>query len=217
MRVLLDLLLPPHCPGCGREGPVLCVDCERPLRRRLDEPAGAPLGLPVAMPANVVQLEWCATFSGPVRKAIHAFKYGGERRLAAPLAAALAERWARVGVGVDIVTWVPVHPTRQRERGFDQAEELARLMAATLGLPVAACLERLQRTTAQHALGQAARADNIEGAFAVRADARTALAGRWVLVVDDILTTGATLGACAASLRHAHVAAASAIAVARDR
>ena len=95
VRMLLDLLLPPACPGCGREGDVLCDACAVPFRRRMAEPAGSPLGLPVELPDGVLQLEWCAAFSGPVRAAVHALKYGGERRLVEPLAALMAERWRR--------------------------------------------------------------------------------------------------------------------------
>ncbi len=217
VRWLLDLLLPPHCPGCGLEGAVLCERCRTPLRRRLDEPPGAPLGLPVAMPEGVLQLEWCAMYSGPVRAALHALKYGGERRLSEPLGAALAERWSRAGRGGDLLTWVPVHDSRRRERGFDQAEELARAMAARLRLPVAGCLERRQRTIAQHALGQAQRADNTAGAFVAAGAMREGLRGRWVVIVDDIMTTGATLTGCAAALEAAGALAVSAITVARDR
>ena len=217
MRVILDLLLPPRCPGCGLEGAVICDDCQRPLRRRMAEPPGVPLGLPAVMPEHVIQLEWCASFSGPVRAAIHALKYRAERRLAEPLATALADRWRRVGIGTEIVTWVPVHEARRRERGFDQAEALAVAMASLLGLPVMACLERRQRTHAQHALGQAERADNVAGAFGVRDSARAGVAGSWLLLVDDTMTTGATLSGCAGALMSARARAVSAITVARDR
>jgi ComF family protein len=169
------------------------------------------------MPAGLVQLEWCATFSGPVREAVHALKYRGERRLVEPLAAAMAERWKRAGAGGDLVTWVPVHPTRRRERGFDQAEELAREMARRLGLPASACLERRRRTVAQHALGQAQRAGNVGGVFAAREVARAALVGAWVIVADDVVTSGATLAGCASALLGAGAAAVSAITLARDR
>ena len=215
--LLLDLLLPPHCAGCGREGAVLCADCAKPLRRRLGEPAGVPIGLPALMPSGLVQLEWCAMFSGSVREAIHALKYRGERRLTGPLAVAMAERWLRAGVGSDLVTWVPVHETRRRERGFDQAEELARSLAGSLRLPVAACLERHQRTAAQHALDRQQRAASTAGVFQVRARARATVAGHWVLLVDDVLTTGATLAGCAAVLNAAGATAVSAITLARDR
>ena len=88
------------------------------------------------MPPGVLQLEWCATYSGPVRAALHALKYRGERRLAEPLATALARRWRRVGRGGEVVTWVPVHATRRRERGFDQAEALM-TAASQAGVPIA--------------------------------------------------------------------------------
>lgn len=169
------------------------------------------------MPPGILQLEWCATYSGPVRAAIAAFKYGGERRLATPLASVLAQRWARTAAGGDLVTWVPVHPSRRRERGFDQAELLARAMAGQLGLPAMGCLERRRRTSAQHALGQAERALNLAGAFVVPPSAGCAVRERWLVVVDDILTTGATLAGCAAALLDAQVSAVSAITLARDR
>ena len=217
MRLLFDLLLPPHCPGCGLEGAVLCDRCRRPLQLRLDEPPGAPLGLPVAMPPGLLQLEWCAMYSGPTRAAIHALKYRGERRLSEPLGEAMAARWREAGRGGELVTWVPVHPSRRRERGFDQAEELARVMAARLDLPVERCLDRRQRTVAQHSLGQQERAGNTAGAFVAAARAVPRLRGRWVVVVDDIMTTGATLAGCAGALEAAGAAAVSAVTLARDR
>ncbi len=217
VRALLDLLLPPRCAGCGREGETLCPRCSRPLVRRRGEPAGAPLGLPVALPAGLVQLEWCAMYSGPVRASLHALKYRGERRLGEPLGRAMAERWRRAGRGAELVTWVPVHRSRQRERGFDQAEALARVVAEELGLPVERCLVRRQRTTAQHSLGRRARAGNTVGAFDASERVRARMQGRWLLLVDDIVTTGATLSACAAALQAGGAASVSALALARDR
>ncbi len=213
----MDLLLPPTCPGCGREGKVLCDDCCAPLRRRLAEPPGSPLGLPAVMPPGLLQLEWCAMYSGPVRAALHALKYRGERRLAQPLGAVLAERWRRAGRGGDLLTWVPVHPSRRRERGFDQAEELARVVARELSLPVERCLERRLRTSALHGLSRDERAGSTAGAFVAVPASRPWLQGCWVVIVDDILTTGATLAGCAAALAEGGAAAVSAMTVARDR
>jgi ComF family protein len=196
---------------------VLCEDCRRQLLRRADEPAGLPLGMPADLPWGLLQLEWCAAYSGAVRAALHALKYGGERRLAPLLGVAMAERWAQTAVGGEVITWVPVHPARRRERGFDQAEELARVMAAHLGLPLEGGLRRSRRTVAQHALGRGARARNVGGVFSVDGTARPRLRDRWVVIVDDIVTTGATLAGCADALLESGAAAVSAVAVARDR
>jgi ComF family protein len=144
-------------------------------------------------------------------------KYGGERRLAEPLAAALAARWQAAGRAGDLITWVPVHPRRRRDRGFDQAEELARRSAMALGWPVAHTVSRVTATTAQHGLGQQERLANLVGAFTVPPPARAVVAGRWPVLVDDVVTTGATLSACAAALRSAGAVGVSAIAVARER
>jgi ComF family protein len=169
------------------------------------------------MPHGLLQLEWCAAYSGPVRQALHALKYAGERRLAGPLGEALAARWRRAGRGGDRITWVPVHPARRRDRGFDQAEELARVMASALRLPVLSSLERRRRTAAQHALGRDERASNVGGVFSTIPSERGRVAGHWFVVVDDILTTGATLSDCARALADAGAVGVSAIVVARER
>lgn len=217
MRALLDLLLPPTCPGCGREGVTLCRDCLAWLSRRMAEPAGVPVGLDWPLPPGLVQLEWCAAFSGPVRDALHALKYRGERRLAGPLGGALAARWRRAGVAGELVVHVPVHTSRLRERGFDQAQDLARACARRLGLPARPALERAERTAAMHALGRAARARNVSGAFRVRSGWTGPIAGRHVILVDDVITTGATMAGCAEALLEAGAASVSGLAVARER
>ncbi|MEP7379048.1 MAG: hypothetical protein ABI725_05735, partial [Chloroflexota bacterium] len=156
MRRLLDALLPPACPGCGREGDVVCGACLPHLARRRDEPAGVPLGLAAAQPAGLVQLEWCCSYSGPARACLHALKYDGELRLVEVLAQQMAARWASAGIGGDVLVPVPVHAARLRQRGFDQAELLARAAARVLDLPVALALERAAKTAAQHALSRRA-------------------------------------------------------------
>jgi ComF family protein len=182
----------------------------------MDEPPGSPLGLPSELPDGLLQLEWCAAFTGPVRAAVHALKYGGERRLVEPLAALMAERWRRSSRGGNLLVPVPVHAARRRERGFDQAEELARVVGRILGVEVASCLARQQRTTAQHALGRTERARNVGHAFAM-APGSGSVNGRWVVLLDDVMTTGATLGGCAAVLRDAGARGVSALTLARER
>jgi ComF family protein len=216
----LDLAFPASCPGCGREGAPLCAACLPALDARLTLPGGTPIGLPADLPAPLLQLEWCAPFAGPVRAALHHLKYAGERRLAEPLGAAVARRWARVGSGAEIVVPVPVHAERERRRGFDQAALIAEVAAGRLRLPVARALERGRATVAQFELGRDERAANVAGAFRLRspeAAVSRAIVGRWVLLVDDVVTTGATLAACAVALERAGAHAVSAIAVARER
>ena len=217
---LLDLALPATCPGCGREGAPICAACRPALDVRIDRPAGVMIGLPAELPAPLVQLEWAAPFTGTVRAALHALKYAGERRLATPLGEAAAERWRRAGAGGDIVVPVPVHAERARERGYDQAVLLAEAVAGRLRLPTVAFLERERRTVAQFELDRRQRRTNVAGAFNLRSRdprLRAAVRGRWLILVDDVTTTGSTLAACGDVLMAAGALAVSGLTIARER
>jgi predicted amidophosphoribosyltransferase len=231
----LDLALPATCAGCGREGAALCVDCLPALDARLDLAPGVPIGLPGDVPEPLAQVEWCASFGGVARRAVHRLKYAGDRRLGEPLGAAVGRRWLRAGAGGDVLVPVPASPDRVADRGYDQAELIARAAGRVCGLPVHGLLERTRRTTAQFDLDRRARAGNVANAFRVRPGAfasppgraagavdddaapRAALDGAWVVLVDDVLTTGSTLGACARVLLDQGALAVSAVTVARER
>ena len=195
----------------------MCSTCLPHLARRRDEPAGVPLGLAATQPAGLVQLEWCCAYSGPARACLHALKYDGELRLVEVLAEQMAARWSRAGVGGEILVPVPVHAARLRQRGFDQAELLARAVSRVLKLPVSTALERAAKTAAQHALTRSARAANVGGAFAVKATSRVQVKDRWVVLIDDVVTTGATFSGCAQALYAAGASAVSGLALARER
>jgi ComF family protein len=220
---VLDLALPARCPGCGTEGPPICAACLPALDARLEVPAGIAIGLPSDVPSPLLQLEWCAPFTGLIRDALHQLKYAGEKRLAAPLGAAIARRWRAVGAGGDLIVPVPVHAARARSRGYDQAELIARIAAQELGLRHAPILERARATIAQFDLDRSARATNVHGAFQVRPwfgqgpRHERPVAGRWVILIDDVVTTGATLAACAEPLLAAGAIGVSAATVARER
>jgi ComF family protein len=214
---LLDLALPATCPGCGAEGAPICARCEPSLHARDNLPAGTPLGLAEGPPHPLLQLEWCASFTGPVRAALHALKYAGERRLATPVGEAVAARWRTAGAGGEILVPVPVHEARRRERGYDQAELIGEAAARLLGLPAAVAVVRARSTIAQYRLDRIHRADNVHEAFQVPPERRASIAGRWVILVDDVVTTGATLCAVAEAVLGAGAIAVSAIAVARER
>jgi len=213
----LDAALPANCVGCGTEGPPICARCIPALDARLTSPAGTAIGLPGDVPEPLLQLDWCAPFHGVVRDALHAIKYKGEQRLAEPLGRAVARRWGAVGVGADLVMHVPVHRDRERERGYDQAGLIGRHAAEHLALPFVPVLTRARATIAQFDLDRRDRARNVRDAFVVDPRAGAIVRGRWVLLIDDVVTTGATLGACATALGAAGAVGVSAITVARER
>jgi ComF family protein len=214
---LLDTAFPGRCPGCGREGEPVCGSCRPGLATRLDLPPGIPIGLASWIPPPLVQLEWCSPYQGLARAALHELKYAGERRLAGPLGEAVAARWARAGAGGEALVPVPVHEERRRRRGFDQAELIARAAASPLRLPMLPALRRVRATVAQYELDRRHRARNVEAAFAVAPSAAPFVRGRWLVLVDDVTTTGATLAACAEALVTSGALAVSAIVVAKER
>jgi ComF family protein len=149
------------------------------------------------------------SYDGALRAIVHAFKYDGRRSLAAKLGMLMQARGADVLHNADAAVPVPLHHARRRERGFDQAADLAR----HVGLPVVHALRRIRPTAVQASLPAARRHGNVRGAFATRSAA--ALDGRTVVLVDDVSTTGATLEACARVLGEAGIREVRALTAAR--
>lgn len=217
---LLAVLFPARCPACDSflaqptHGP-LCGACWQNLPRHLGPlcACGTPLGRSGACARCRRGLQpvsaGCSLgpFEGSLRLLVHELKYRGRRRVAERLAEALsarAEVRAVLSPGVLLVP-VPLHPRRHSERGFNQSELLAQALARRLNLECApACLVRRKDTAAQTGLSAAQRRKNLAGAFVVRR--RAPLLGRVVVLVDDVVTTGATVSACARALREASVA-----------
>jgi ComF family protein len=130
---------------------------------------------------------------------VHTFKYGGRPQLAAALARPLAAAVLRAGPALNALAWIPLHPVRERERGFNQSERLARVLARSLGIPLRGGLRRLRATAPQVGLSEAERRANLAGAFAWEGSAPPPGLG----LVDDVLTTGATLQAAEAAVEAA--------------
>jgi ComF family protein len=213
---VLDLLLPPACAGCGRYGDLLCRRCVGALQAAgsgADRFALADAGLVVG--EQFVLARAAFAHRGPARRALQRLKYGGAGRLALPLArVALPAFLELIEIsGPATLVPVPVHAERLRQRGYNQAALLARELGAGAGLQVREILERRRATTRQHGLNRTARLANLRGAFGLRED--SPVPDRAILV-DDILTTSATLEACAAVLRDAGCTEVFGFAVARE-
>jgi len=149
-------------------------------------------------------------YEGTLRELIHLFKYGRMKPLAKPLAAHMALPLDRQ---FDVVVPMPLHWRRQWQRGFNQSELLARLTARRRGIPMVNAVRRTRATSAQAGLSNAARRENVAGAFRVRKP--RAVEARRVLLIDDVMTTGATASACALALKRAGAKSVTLLALAR--
>lgn len=218
-RGIVSAVYPERCAGCGRRGGWLCGRCDAALTR-FGEPWCARCGVPEALDrcrcgtatGAVDAIRAVAAMDGWLRPAIHALKYGDEWARAEPLGEVLAGVLPSLGARDGLVP-VPLHPSRLRHRGYNQSELLARGAGRIGGLPVLPLLAKVRATEAQVGLDAEERAANVVGAFATT---RQRLDGARLLLVDDVVTTGATLAACASALRAAGAASVGAVVLARE-
>ena len=208
---LLDVLYPPLCLGCDERLPAdapplpLCADCLRTLPHAepgvlLSRLADLPSGPAAFGHADAL---WLFDDGGPLQRLQHTLKYGDRPTLGVRLGRLIGEAWRERGAPVpDLLVPIPLHRRRRLERGYNQSERLATGIADVLHVPVRADkLTRPRPTRSQTNLSKTERWRNVEDAFAVP-DAEI-VAGRRVLLVDDVLTTGATAVAAARLLRSA--------------
>ena len=199
----LDLLFPPKCPFC---------------RKVLDDPA-APV-----CPACQPKLPWLEgkagerridfadgcysplAYRGQVREAVHWYKFKGVRAMDRALGRLMAQCMEdRIAGRVDLITWAPLSARRKRERGYDQAELLARAVGRARSVPAVPVLKKVKHTRPQSELTEeSARRANALGAYVLLPG--TSLEGKRVVLVDDVVTSGATLSECASLLRQAGAA-----------
>ncbi|MGN6754255.1 MAG: ComF family protein [Intrasporangium sp.] len=208
LRPLLDLVLPLECAACHRTGAPWCRRCGRALER-LAFPDGPHLVTPHPPPPGIPPVYAWGTYADPLRAAITAWKDEGRRDLTRQLLplldAALTTALADGGYGSAPPLIVPAPSSRRsrRMRGDVPLHELTRLVVAGLPLPgleVVPVLDERRRVRDQAGLATSARRDNVSGAFRVGPAGRQLVAGRDCLVVDDVMTTGATLVECARAL-----------------
>ncbi len=218
LRGLVSLVYPSSCAACAatvEPGAQLCDRCadeaprlRAPFCARCSQPfAGAITESFVCANCHDRVLHFDAAVSayrsrGVVRKVMHDFKYGGQLHLRHLLGQWLCETLADprlAGRRFDCIVPVPLHPARQRERGFNQAEVLAGLLGRRSGVPVQALLQRTRYTTTQTQFDRDERIENLAGAFRLRRGGD--VQELRVLLIDDVLTTGSTLSECAAVLK----------------
>jgi ComF family protein len=158
----------------------------------------------VRYPSILDGMQAAVEFTGVIRKAIHALKYYGQRDLASPLSELMADAWSENPFPADIIIPVPLHPRRQRERGYNQSILIAELFARHINIPlIPDGLIRWRMTEAQTLLSSSDRRINVAGAF-ITNDSFD-LQGKQILLVDDVSTTGSTIQACAAALREKQI------------
>jgi predicted amidophosphoribosyltransferase len=202
---VLDLLLPRRCLVCDAAGTLLCAPCRTrlpPLTPPLCACCGAPTAWPVARCSECTgrrlafaTARAAVAYDADVRRVVRGWKERGLRRLAVEAARVVAERLPRPDV--DLVTFVPADGERRLKRGYHPAEQLARALAETWQLPCEPLLTRVGRMRRQRGLSLRERRRNVAQAFAAR-PFRGA-----VLLVDDVYTSGSTVGAAASALRSA--------------
>jgi competence protein ComFC len=232
LRTLVELLYPSNCVGCGfaqdagvflcdeclasfsRIRPPFCHCCSRPFEGLITGQFSCP---------NCEDRSWafdCVVSiyqaKGVLRDLIHRFKYGGQYYLRRLLSKILLEamRDERIAaIHIDGLVPVPLHPARRRERGFNQAEALAKSVSKQTAIPVLDCIERRSYTRTQTQFDRSERMRNLRNAFALRKS--SVVLGKNLVLLDDVLTTGSTLHECALALRKAGAESVRAITVAR--
>lgn len=201
-ELLLGVFFPARCLGCGKAAPfgkVFCKGCESKAprfhyRRRYSLPWTDTEWLFVLSPLP---------YTGEFRQALHRYKFRNEKTLARAFGKLMAQTAEIDGVLFDAAAWVPMTAEKKRQRGYDQSELLAKAVAREMKIPCLPLLRKVRETGIQHELSAPERKKNVEGAYRFRekaAEPLGGLSGKRVLLIDDIVTTGATLKECAGAL-----------------
>jgi len=222
-RLALDLVLPPLCPSCRDplgDGVGLCAACWTKLSF-IEPPYCARLGIPflydpgpgllsmeaIADPPAYDRARAAVRYDDVARALVHNFKYGDRLDLAPLMGRWMARAGRELLAEADALIPVPLHWRRLWARRFNQSAALAAAIAQPKGVPVLhSALKRVRATVQQVGLSRAQRADNVQGAFAVPPEEKGNVAGRRMLLIDDVLTSGATVDTCARALLRAGAA-----------
>jgi ComF family protein len=221
-RVVLDVALPPLCPSCREpvEDQALCAACwsklsfiARPYCERLGIPFAYDPGpgllsmQAIADPPSYNRARAAVRYDDIARALVHSFKYGDRLDLAPTLGRWTASAGRELLAEADALIPVPLHWRRLWARRFNQSASLAQAVSAASGIPVLhTALKRVKATAHQVGLSQAERAENVQGAFRVPPEGKAEITGRRLVLVDDVLTSGATVDTCTRALLRAGAA-----------
>jgi ComF family protein len=230
-RLALDIALPTLCIACRApvSGEGVCAACwanlsfiERPFCERLGipfvyDPGPGILSMEaIADPPAYARARAAVRYDDVARKLVHGLKYQDRVDLAPPLGRWMARAGAEVLEDTDLIVPVPLHWRRGWSRRYNQSGALAKVIGRTAGVPVAGnVLKRIRPTPQQIGLSRSERAQNVQGAFRVPSERQPYVEGRRVVLVDDVLTTGATVDACARALLRARAASVDVLVFAR--
>ncbi len=220
LRLALDVALPPLCPACREvvgESAGLCAACwsklapiERPFCERLGipfiyDPGPGILSMQaIADPPAYTRARAAVRYDDVARALVHAFKYGDQLDLAPVMGGWMARAGKELLADADAIIPVPLHWRRAWARRFNQSAALAKIISERSGVPVAfEALKRVKATAQQVGLSKSERALNVQGAFRVAADRKADISRRQIVLVDDVLTSGATTDTCARALLRA--------------
>lgn len=222
LRAALDVALPPLCAVCRQpvDGPGLCPACwaklsfiTRPYCERLGipfmyDPGPGILSIEaIANPPAYNRARAAVRFDEISRALVHALKYGDRLDLAPMMGSWMSRAGRELLAGADALVPVPLHWRRQWARRFNQSAMLAAAIAAESKVPIAAgALQRVKATAQQVGLTRSERATNVQGAFKVPEEGKAAVYGRRLVLIDDVLTSGATINVCARALSRADAA-----------
>jgi ComF family protein len=221
---IVDFFFPRSCVGCGKGGDFICARCRNSLPYLPDSVCircGKPISGYDVCPscrssqASINGIRSLFRFDGVIRKAIHAFKYSHVKALADPFAELLYSYLLAHPLEGNVLVPVPLHPDRLRARGYNQSALLARRLGIYSNLPVIEnCLIRVKNSIPQvQTTKSEERVQNVAGAFICR-DRR--LQGKYVILIDDVCTTGSTLDACAVALKKSGISSIWGITLARE-
>jgi ComF family protein len=224
---LLELIFPTSCGGgCGTQGAALCPVCAESFGL-IDPSSTCPLcgrwlgrsvvcGRCTVRPPRFQSGFFGFSFEGPLREALHAFKFKGRKDVGRALVRQLGRQVVSIGDSFDVIVPLPVTEKRLRERGFNQSYIIGEEIARATGKPIdCRTLLKIRETADQFTLSRDERKKNIRGAFAVVVKKRNSLAGKRLLLVDDLFTTGNTAGEASAVLHSLHPTEVSFFALAR--